>query len=114
PLTQDSTISKSSIERFDEEGRFYSPLVRSMAEKEGVTFDELKQIKGSGSNGRILKKDFQEYLQEGRKSQQTVAAANQVVQTSSGAYEGRHEIIEMDRMRGMIADHMVESKRTSP
>ncbi|MEX2380648.1 MAG: dihydrolipoamide acetyltransferase family protein [Vicingaceae bacterium] len=110
PETNASTTSDSSIERFDEEGRFYSPLVRSMAEKEGVSFEELKQIKGSGSNGRILKKDFQEYLQADRKTQQS----SQVVQTSSGTYEGRHEIIEMDRMRGMIADHMVESKRTAP
>lgn len=114
PKTQASTTSATSIERFDEEGRFYSPLVRSMAEKERVSFEELKQINGSGSNGRILKKDFQDYLQNGRKSQQTVAASNQVVQTSTANYEGRHEIIEMDRMRGMIADHMVESKRTSP
>lgn len=114
PETETSTTSDSSIERFDNEGRFYSPLVRSMAEKEGVSFEELKQINGSGSNGRILKKDLQDYLQSGRKSQQTVAASNQVVQTSTANYEGRHEIIEMDRMRGMIADHMVESKRTSP
>jgi 2-oxoglutarate dehydrogenase E2 component (dihydrolipoamide succinyltransferase) len=114
PETQTSTTSDSSIERFDEEGRFYSPLVRSMAEKEGVSFEELKQIQGSGSNGRILKKDFKEYLQSGRKSQQSDASqSNQVVQTG-GTYEGRHEIIEMDRMRGMIADHMVESKRTAP
>lgn len=110
PKTQASTTSAIAIERFDEEGRFYSPLVRSMAEKEGVSFEELKQIKGSGSNGRILKKDFQEYLQSGRKTQQS----SPVGQTSSGTYEGRHEIIEMDRMRGMIADHMVESKRTAP
>lgn len=114
PKANTTVSSGTSAERFDEEGRFYSPLVRSMAEKEGVSFDELKQIKGSGSNGRILKKDFQEYLQSGRRSQQTDAASNQVVQTTSGVYEGRHEIIEMDRMRGMIADHMVASKRTAP
>ena len=49
-----STISNS--QRFDDEGRFYSPLVRSMAKKEGVSFDQLQEIKGSGQNGRLLKR----------------------------------------------------------
>jgi 2-oxoglutarate dehydrogenase E2 component (dihydrolipoamide succinyltransferase) len=99
------------IERFDADGRFYSPLVRSMAEKEGISFDTLKGIKGSGSKGRILKADLLQFLGE----QKTASpVATKVVQTSSGSFEGRHEIIEMDRMRSMIADHMVYSKQTSP
>ena len=96
------------VNRFDEEGRFYSPLVRSMAEKEGISFEELKNLKGSGNNGRLLKADLQAYLQSDKKQ------GNKVVQTQSGSYEGRHEIVEMDRMRSMIADHMVHSKQTAP
>lgn len=98
----------TKVTRFDEEGRFYSPLVRSMAEKEGISFEDLKNLKGSGNNGRLLKADLQAYLQSGKKQ------GNKVVQTQSGSYEGRHEIVEMDRMRSMIADHMVHSKQTAP
>src|SRR5690554_1662668 len=100
----------SSISRYDTDGRFYSPLVRNMAEKEGVTAAELHNIKGSGTNGRLLKKDLLQYLES------RTEASSQKAMESSGAstYEGRHEIVEMDRMRSMIADHMVKSKHTSP
>lgn len=97
------------IQRFDADGKFYSPLVRSMAEKEGISFEQLQSIRGTGSNGRVLKVDLEQYLKEGKSN-----LGNQVVQTQSGSYKGRHEIIEMDRMRSMIADHMVHSKHTSP
>lgn len=107
-----NVIDKDS-ERFDEAGRFYSPLVRSMAQKEGVSFDELKSIQGSGQNGRVLKNDLVKYIESGRNS----ALSNSTVESSSvvkSSYEGGQEIIEMDRMRSMIADHMVMSKRVSP
>jgi len=111
PIEENSTKVQGQeikVNRFDEEGRFYSPLVRSMAEKEGISFEELKNLRGSGNNGRILKVDLQAYLQSGKKQ------ADKVVQTSSASYEGKHEIVEMDRMRSMIAEHMVRSKQTSP
>jgi 2-oxoglutarate dehydrogenase E2 component (dihydrolipoamide succinyltransferase) len=102
-------IESNDIQRFDDSGKFYSPLVRSMAKKEGVSFDQLKSIIGSGSNGRVLKADLQEFIKNGLSK-----PTNKVVNTQSGNYEGRHEIIEMDRMRSMIADHMVHSKHTAP
>lgn len=101
--------ASAEIQRFDASGKFYSPLVRSMAEKEGISFEQLQQISGRGSNGRILKADLQKFIKEGPS-----VITNSVVQTKSGTYEGRHEIIEMDRMRSMIADHMVHSKHTAP
>ena len=101
--------SKSEIQRFDKAGRFYSPLVRSMADKEGVPFDELSQIAGSGSQGRVLKKDLANYINSGKKS--TVGLGSK---PQKSTFEGGHEIIEMDRMRSMIADHMVHSKHTAP
>tara|TARA_R110000868_G_scaffold50391_1_gene161081 strand:+ start:1115 stop:2377 length:1263 start_codon:yes stop_codon:yes gene_type:complete len=99
--------------RFDEEGRFYSPLVRSMAEKEGVSFEELKSISGSGQNGRVLKNDLVTFIESGRKTNST-QQPNQPNFVPSTKYEGGQQIIEMDRMRSMIADHMVHSKQTSP
>ena len=105
--------SKGNSNRFDDEGRFYSPLVRSMAEKEGVSFDELKSINGSGQNGRVLKIDLLTFIQSGGKG----ALLKQSSQSSfvpSSKVKGGQQIIEMDRMRSMIADHMVHSKHTSP
>ncbi|MFT7084749.1 MAG: 2-oxoglutarate dehydrogenase E2 component (dihydrolipoamide succinyltransferase) [Vicingaceae bacterium] len=99
--------------RFDEEGRFYSPLVRSMAEKEGISFEELKSISGSGQNGRVLKNDLITFIESGRKTNST-QQPNQSNFVPSVKYEGGQQIIEMDRMRSMIADHMVHSKQTSP
>lgn len=102
------------IARFDEKGRFYSPLVRSMAQKEGISFEELKSISGSGANGRLLKKDLQGYLNSGRTNSETASEKMTTVASKEEVYSGNHEIIKMDRMRSMIADHMVRSKQNSP
>ncbi len=107
------STSKSNSNRFDEAGRFYSPLVRSMAEKEGVSFDELKSVTGSGQNGRVLKNDFLTFIQSGRKGVLS-KQSNQSSFIPSSTTNGGQQIIEMDRMRSMIADHMVHSKHTSP
>lgn len=104
-------------------GHFYSPLVRSIAQEEQVSLDELQQIKGSGADGRVTKKDILTYIEQ--RSAQTESEAKAPAGTSTPAAsttpapppvqtrEG-DEIIEMDRMRKMIADHMVMSKRNSP
>lgn len=113
-----SAIGLHGTARTDANGRFLSPLVRSMAAKEGVDADELARIDGSGSNGRVLKSDFLNYL-ENRSTSPSKSVTSSGVEmssssSSSSSYKGGQEIIEMDRMRSMIADHMVESKRTSP
>ncbi len=116
-------------------GRFYSPLVLNIAASEGISMSELENIPGTGNEGRVTKKDILQYLASGRK---TAAPASQPViieqkGTSSGEttatprqdtparsntsvtnYTGNVEIIEMDRMRKLIAEHMVRSKHTSP
>jgi len=109
----DTNNTKSDSQRFDDEGRFYSPLVRSMAEKEGISFEELKTISGSGQNSRVLKNDLLTYIESGAKNNlaQQSTPSNFVPKSN---YEGGQQIIEMDRMRSMIADHMVHSKQTSP
>jgi 2-oxoglutarate dehydrogenase E2 component (dihydrolipoamide succinyltransferase) len=105
--------SNPDSKRFDQEGRFYSPLVRSMAEKEGVGFDELKSIAGSGQNGRVLKNDLIKYIESGIKGDSPKEVSQSVFVPKSN-YEGGQQIVEMDRMRSMIADHMVHSVQTSP
>ena len=114
-------------------GRFYSPLVRSMAKEEGIGQAELDQISGSGKEGRVTKKDIVAYLETGRKTTAPVAASQTPAASPAPAApagtapavapipsapamkigEG-DEIIEMDRMRKLIADHMVNSVHTSP
>jgi len=110
---EEANNSKPDSQRFDDEGRFYSPLVRSMAEKEGVSFDELKTITGSGQNGRVLKNDLLSYIESGQKATSTKQSVESNF-TPKSTYEGGQQIIEMDRMRSMIADHMVHSVQTSP
>ncbi|RYF83425.1 MAG: 2-oxo acid dehydrogenase subunit E2, partial [Chitinophagaceae bacterium] len=110
--------------------RFYSPLVLNIAQSEGISMSELENIPGTGQDGRVSKKDMLAYV-AGRGSkpaaaaQQTAAAPAQEVQVitpqaqktndqSPVVYQGNVEIIEMDRMRKLIAKHMVDSKHTSP
>lgn len=108
-----SAIGLQGTPRKDAKDRFLSPLVRSMAAKEGISAEELSSIDGSGSNGRVLKSDFINYL-ENRSASPKLAGSAQGTVSGASSYAGGQEIIEMDRMRAMIADHMVESKRTSP
>ena len=111
--------------------RFYSPLVLNIAASEGVSMTELENIPGTGNEGRVTKKDILQYV-SGRKSgvvsrESGARPAEMVIpvskvetdrQTGSNqqltTYTGNVEIIEMDRMRKLIADHMVRSKQTSP
>jgi 2-oxoglutarate dehydrogenase E2 component (dihydrolipoamide succinyltransferase) len=94
-------------------------LVRSIAEKEGIAIEELETIEGSGQNGRVQKNDLLNYLEEKKtvkdnsQAESSVAAkpAMPKISTSIGAGQ---QIIEMDRVRKLIADHMVRSKQTSP
>ena len=114
--------------------KFYSPLVRSIAEKEGISNNELDTIPGSGQEGRVTKKDILDFVaNRGNQIQAsisstpttpvtpTVPAVQVPAQTPATSIKevvaipsGNDEIIEMDRMRKLIADHMVMSKHTSP
>lgn len=114
--------------------KFYSPLVKSIAAEEGIELSELDQITGTGLEGRVTKQDILDYIatpkdQSGQPSPQigesTVAerqappaASNPVVQapakTAHVVVSPQDEIIEMDRMRKLIANHMVMSVQTSP
>lgn len=111
--------------------RFYSPLVLNIAQSEGISMTELENIPGTGQDGRVSKKDMLQYVAErGTKPNQPAAAAAPAPQTQQAnivpaqqparnenqmptVYQGNVEIIEMDRMRKLIAKHMVDSKHTS-
>ncbi|MBI5858735.1 MAG: 2-oxo acid dehydrogenase subunit E2 [Sphingobacteriales bacterium] len=118
--------------------RFYSPLVLNIAASEGVSMMELENIPGTGNEGRVTKKDILQYV-SGRKSgagsRESGVRTTEIVipiskvqpeqSTTSNlptgqagqqltTYTGNVEVIEMDRMRKLIADHMVRSKHTSP
>ena len=113
------------LQRMGSSNRFYSPLVRNIAEKEQISMLELEQIQGSGLHGRVTKKDILTYLKGGRKglamqpslikpTSHTKAQERPINGQRAVSPDGNVEIIEMDRMRRLIADHMVQSKRTSP
>lgn len=118
--------------------RFYSPLVLNIAASEGIPMSELESIPGTGAEGRVTKKDIMEYLASGRRlsssrlvqnqeplrSQpptvplvvpvtKTEPTVNERATTPVTSYAGNVEVVEMDRMRKLIADHMVKSKATS-
>lgn len=115
------SVSTPSVLTSNSSGRFYSPLVRNIAVSEGIAQAELDQIPGSGQEGRVTKSDILQYLQSRSpgavqvnvpvETKTEVTPAAKVVAPSA---DGAYEIIEMDRMRKMIAEHMVRSKHTSP
>lgn len=117
--------------------RFYSPLVLNIAAQEGIGMAELEKIPGTGNDNRVTKKDILQYVstrksgaasyspQASIKEEVLVVPMNRVEQPvqqqpapapsmAPTVYSGNVEIIEMDRMRKLIADHMVRSKQTSP
>jgi len=114
------------------EGRFYSPLVRTIAQKENISTEQLAAIQGTGQDGRVTKKDMLAYLETrsaAPKAAATVvssaapAAAPAQTATATNSIQIKEpvvipnsgdEIIEMDRMRKLIAEHMVMSVHVSP
>jgi 2-oxoglutarate dehydrogenase E2 component (dihydrolipoamide succinyltransferase) len=118
-----ATEQKSSVESTETKStRFYSPLVLSIANSEQVSLAELETIKGSGLNDRVQKKDILTYIEDRKKgkiskpvqsseisNKETVSPPK--VSVSAGLND---QIIEMDRVRKIIADHMVMSKQVSP
>jgi 2-oxoglutarate dehydrogenase E2 component (dihydrolipoamide succinyltransferase) len=99
---------------------FLSPLIISIAQKENLSIEELQSIQGSGAEGRLQKSDVFNYLTNRKYPIQSKPTTDNRQPTSNfpkpkiNFVEGKDHIVEMDRMRKMIADHMVYSKQTSP
>ena len=111
---------------FKASDRFYSPLVKNIAKEEGVSIEELDTIKGSGADGRLTKEDLLNHIKAKKGGITTTVETNVPVKEfpvqaekaaptpTATSVSGGDEIIEMDRMRKLISDHMVMSKQTSP
>lgn len=113
-------------------GRFYSPLVRNIAEQEGIGVEELNSIEGSGADGRVTKNDVMGYLKnrtsapaaapqaepqaapQTKKEEPKVTRSAPAQEQPKREYGDDVEVVPMDRMRQLIAEHMVRSKATSP
>ncbi|MBI1223166.1 MAG: 2-oxo acid dehydrogenase subunit E2 [Bacteroidetes bacterium] len=105
--------------------RFYSPLVLNIARTEGISMTELEGITGSGNEGRVTKKDILAYVNNrgaapiapavpAQEVKSTPAAPAKEIKAPAVSVNAGDEIIEMDRMRKLISEHMVMSKHTSP
>jgi 2-oxoglutarate dehydrogenase E2 component (dihydrolipoamide succinyltransferase) len=129
--------AEASADGFKNSGRFYSPLVKNIAAQEGISVEELDKIPGTGAEGRLTKDDLLNYLQNpaavsaGQPQQPIRETSKPVVEAPATkpiepvqpveakpapavSVSGVDEVIEMDRMRRLIADHMVMSKHTAP
>lgn len=104
------------IAKTSESGRFYSPLVRNIAQTEGISIDELEHIAGSGKDGRVTKDDILAYI-ENKDAATKVAPVSApkpfVAKAAPVSVNGGDEIIEMTRMGKLISKHMVDSVQTS-
>ncbi len=115
---EETTIDTNTTtgQGFNSSTRFYSPLVKNMARQESIPLTELESLNGTGKDERLTKKDLLEYI-ENRKSGKVIPPPPPppiVPQAPAVTSSTGDELIEMDRMRKLIADHMVMSKRTSP
>jgi 2-oxoglutarate dehydrogenase E2 component (dihydrolipoamide succinyltransferase) len=108
-----------AVTDFKASTKFYSPLVKNIAKEENITVAELEMIAGTGSEGRVTKKDILDFVQHRKlgATVQTLHAKGLDTTPSAPAAASMYagdEIIEMDRMRKMIAERMVDSKRIAP
>ncbi len=129
PAVKVAAENAGPVGRFSSAGKFYSPLVRSIAKQEGIGVVELENIQGSGKEGRVTKNDIMAYLPN-RNGNGAEVAQTVLVETEKPAPQAKtngampqakplivgpnDEVIEMDRMRKLIAEHMVMSKHVSP
>ena len=123
-IRDENILEKTKAVDLSTTDRFYSPLVKSMAAEEGISLSELNSINGTGSDGRVTKQDVIDYI-EINKAQgnyklsvqnNSTEPSKAIISKSSSpvtSVSGADEIIEMDRMRKLIADHMLMSKQTS-
>ncbi|MCK0122803.1 2-oxo acid dehydrogenase subunit E2 [Gelidibacter sp. F2691] len=112
PSTSTSTSISSSPSN-----SFFSPLIQKIAKEQHISFEELARIPATGHEGRLRKSDVFNYIEDGRpyKFAQPVTQDPTAYRIPQLKFDkGKGKIIEMDRMRQMIADHMVYSKHTSP
>jgi 2-oxoglutarate dehydrogenase E2 component (dihydrolipoamide succinyltransferase) len=112
-------IQPLSIRTTGSDKIIHSPYIRNLARQRGITAEELNQIKGTGNDSRITKDDLKNYILAGRPYKITSGKVNlpdqkSVTKESTETIKDHDEIIEMDRVRRLIAENMLKSKKTAP
>ena len=116
-----SLIKNTPITKTSDSGKFFSPLVRKIAETEGLSMEQLDMVSGTGKDGRVTKNDILSFI-EGRnnlqpskisESENIISETKDVVKSISVSVNGEDEIIEMTRMGKLVSKHMVASVQTS-
>ncbi|MTE28068.1 2-oxo acid dehydrogenase subunit E2 [Winogradskyella sp. ZXX205] len=111
------SVSTSNSFSVNNTNTFFSPLIIKIAKEHHISFEELARIPSTGNEGRLRKSDVFNYIEEGRpyKFAQPITQDPTAYRIPQLTFDkGKGKVIEMDRMRQMIADHMVYSKHTSP
>lgn len=142
PATPSPSPATPPTKSSQQEDRWYSPVVLQIAKEAHLSQEELDRISGTGYEGRLSKKDIKDYLNNSKKGSQVAPQAKEASQTTATAVQdttpkakpiaaapaaspaasvlpsvpvtGGDEVVEMDRVRRIIADHMVMSKKVSP
>ena len=109
-LSEEKIIKETHIPKDDRV--FYSPLVKSIAKKEGISIEELSLIQGTGNNRRINKKDLLSYIENKNNVSQPLSSPSYSTEVKSATHL-KESVEEMDRVRMKIAEHMTASQRAS-
>tara|TARA_B100000579_G_scaffold367544_1_gene327949 strand:+ start:6033 stop:7382 length:1350 start_codon:yes stop_codon:yes gene_type:complete len=115
---QELNIQKQPSIDFQKSNHFFSPLVKNIAKKENISHEELTNITGTGKNSRLTKKDLLNYIEQQRITDNKIVAESKFTKTNKQnthliSSNANIEIVEMDRMRKIIAKHMIDSKSIS-
>ena len=116
-----SLIKNTPITKTSDSGKFFSPLVRKIAETEGLSMEQLDMVPGTGKDGRVTKNDILSFIEDKNnlqptkisKSENIISETKDVVKPISVSVNGEDEIIEMTRMGKLVSKHMVASVQTS-
>ena len=116
-----SVIKNSPITKTSDSGKFFSPLVRKIAETEGLSMEQLDMVSGTGKDGRVTKNDILSFIEDKNnlqpikisKSENITSETKDVVKPISVSVNGEDEIIEMTRMGKLVSKHMMASVQTS-
>ena len=116
-----TVIKNSPITKTSDSGKFFSPLVRKIAETEGLSMEQLDMVPGTGKDGRVTKNDILSFIEDKNNLQPTkiseseniISETKDVVKPISVSVNGEDEIIEMTRMGKLVSKHMVASVQTS-
>ena len=117
-------VVAAPISKTSDSGKFYSPLVRNIAQTEGIAIEELETISGSGKDGRVTKEDILAYINDGKPAPKAVVAADvkehktapvlkEVQKAAPVSVNGEDEVLEMSRMGKLVSKHMVSSLQTA-